>query len=146
MASQDAEHHYDTGWGWAKMDFVYREYMWSWLLLLILTIVEVYVPEPHIFTELFESLGLGFMASGQEWINAWYMEYLGSSRAFVVISLILMALVKTWLVAWYYMHLISEKPAIILIACAPFVFSVFLTIGLFPWGTTFGFEAGLFVP
>jgi hypothetical protein len=32
------------------------------------------------------------------------------------------------------MHLISERPAIILIACAPFIFSTFLTIGLFPWG------------
>src|SRR5699024_2844030 len=54
-------------------------------------------------------------------------------RTFQVVLLIGMAIAKTFLVAWYYMHLISERPAIILIACAPFIFSVFLTIGLFPW-------------
>lgn len=138
MASQDAENHYEEGWGWAKMDFVYRQYMWVWVGLFVLTVVEVYVPEPHIFVELYQTIGLTFLVGPQEWINAWYMEYLGSSRPFVVISLILMALVKTWMVAWYYMHLIAEKPSIILVACAPFVFSVFLTVGIFPWQTTFG--------
>ena len=143
-----SEEEYDEGWGWAKIDFVYREYMWVWLWLLILTIVEVYVPEPHIFTELWETLGLEWLAGWQEYINQeLYMQpWLGESRAFVVISLILMALVKTWLVAWYYMHLISERPSIVLVAAAPFVFSLFLTIGLWPWGTAFGIPAELFVP
>jgi hypothetical protein len=31
------------------------------------------------------------------------------------------------------MHLVSERPSIILIGAAPFIFSTFLTIGLFPW-------------
>ena len=146
MASQDAENHNESGWGWAKIDFVYNQYMWVWLWLFVLTVVEVYVPEPHIFVELFETMGITPLAEGMEWVNAWYMAYLGEHREFVVVSLILMALAKTWLVAWYYMHLISEKPAIILIAAAPFVFATFLTVGLFPWGTTFGIEAGLFVP
>ena len=143
MASKEE---YETGWGWARMSFVYREYMWVWLWLLILTLVEVYVPEPHIFSELWDNLGLTPVYNAQEWINAWYMHYLGESRAFVVISLVLMALAKTWLVAWYYMHLISERPSIILIAAAPFIFSVFLTIGLWPWGTAMGIPAELFTP
>lgn len=146
MTSEDAEHHYETGWGWLGIKGLYREYMWVWIALFVLTVVEVYVPEPHIFAELYESLGLTFLVGPQEWINAWYMEYLGNSRPFVVISLIVMALMKTWLVAWYYMHLISEKPSIVLVACAPFVFSLFLTIGLFPWGTAFGIPTDLFVP
>ncbi|MFB6372718.1 MAG: cytochrome C oxidase subunit IV family protein, partial [Bradymonadaceae bacterium] len=53
-------------------------------------------------------------------------------RTFVVVSLVLLALAKTFFVAWYYMHLIDERPSIILIACAPFLFSIFLTIGLWP--------------
>ena len=44
-----------------------------------------------------------------------------------------LAIVKTYCVAWFYMHLIDERPLIVLIACAPFIFSVFLTVGLFPW-------------
>ncbi len=144
MASQDAEHHYDTGWGWLKFDGLYRQYMHIWVWLAVLTVVEVFIPEPHIFAELFEALHLTVIP-GVEWVNAW-LHAIEFPRVFVVISLILLALVKTWLVAWYYMHLISERPTIILVAAAPFIFSVFLTIGLFPWQTTFGIETLLFVP
>ncbi|TXD38491.1 hypothetical protein FRC98_06305 [Lujinxingia vulgaris] len=109
MASHDATSDPNAGWGWG-FDFLYSQYMWVWLALLILTLVEVVIPEPEI-------VGLSFQFS----------------RPFVVISLISLALVKTWMVAWYYMHLIAERPSIILIACAPFLFSLFLTIGIFPW-------------
>lgn len=135
MASQDAEHHYETGWGWLKLDWVYREYMWVWVWLFVLTLVEVFIPEPEIFGALFEMIlpAIGPVES----MNAW-LYGLEFPRVFVVVSLIALALVKTWLVAWYYMHLISEKPSIILVACAPFVFSLFLTVGIFPWQTGFG--------
>jgi len=95
---------------WLGIDWLYSTYMWVWAALLILTVVEVIVPEPSLIglpTDLF-------------------------SETFTVLSLILLALTKTFCVAWYYMHLIDERPAIILIACAPFLFSVFLTIGLWP--------------
>ena len=96
--------------------FLNAQYMWVWVALLVLTIVEVIVPEPELIgMDTFP--GLGIM----------------DPRTLQVISLILLALVKTFLVAWYYMHLVSERPSIILIACAPFIFSLFLTIGLFPW-------------
>lgn len=84
-------------------------YMAVWLALLVLTVIEVIVPEPQLI--------------GME----------AFPRLFVVLSLIGLALVKTILVAWYYMHLIDERVSIILIACAPFLFSLFLTIGLFPY-------------
>ncbi len=146
MASQDAENQ-ESGWGWLGIGNLYRQYMWVWVWLFVLTIVEVYVPEPHVFVDLFQTLGLGFVAGWLEYFNETiYIPYLGQHMAFIVVSLVLMALAKTWLVAWYYMHLISEKPAIILIACAPFVFSLFLTIGLWPWTTTFGIPWDLFVP
>lgn len=110
MASQNAAaEDYDKGWGWG-VSWLYTQYMWVWVALFVLTIVEVFIPEPHIF-------GVDY-------------EF---NRTFVIVSLIGLAVVKTWLVAWYYMHLIAEKPAIILIACAPFMFSIFLTIGIFPW-------------
>ena len=131
MASHDAENHYATGWGWAKVDFLYSEYMWVWVWLAVLTVVEVFIPEPEIFGALISPIGA--LDGLSSWLYA--LEF---NRTFVVVSLIVLALVKTWLVAWYYMHLISEKPAIILVACAPFVFSLFLTIGIFPWQTTFG--------
>ncbi len=118
MASKDAahEHDYSTGWGWLGISGLYTQYMWVWVWLAVLTIVEVFIPEPHIFS---------FIYGG--------FAELTFPRPFVIVSLIALALVKTWLVAWYYMHLIAEKPAIILVACAPFVFSVFLTVGIFPW-------------
>ncbi len=144
MASQDAEHHYETGWGWLKIDGLYNQYMHVWVWLFVLTVVEVFIPEPHIFAELFEALRLTVIP-GVEWVNAWLFA-LEFPRVFVVVSLIVLALVKTWLVAWYYMHLISERPIIILVAAAPFIFSIFLTIGLFPWQTTFGIQNLLFVP
>lgn len=100
-------HEQDT---WLGIDWLYSTYMWVWAALLILTVVEVIVPEPSV-------VGLPS--------NAF-------SETFTVLSLILLALTKTFCVAWYYMHLIDERPAIILIACAPFLFSVFLTIGLWP--------------
>ena len=84
-------------------------YMWIWVALIVLTIVEVIIPEPGL-------IGLEPF-----------------SRSVTIISLIGFALVKTILVAAYYMHLVGEKPAIIPIACAPFLFSIFLTIGLFPY-------------
>jgi len=90
------------------ISWLYSQYMWVWAALLILTIVEVIVPEPSL-------IGLAKFP-----------------RVVVVLSLILLALMKTFFVAYYYMHLIDEKPSIILIACAPFIFSVFLTIGIWP--------------
>lgn len=87
-----------------------KDYMWVWFWLLVLTVVEVLVPEPTL-------IGLPDIPI----------------RAVEVVSLILLALAKTILVAWYYMHLIEESIWIILIAAAPFIFSVFLTIGLFPY-------------
>lgn len=109
MASSNAENH-NEGWGWFKFDSLYSEYMWVWVGLALLTLVEVFIPEPILF-----GVDIEF------------------PRTFVVVSLIGLALVKTWLVAWYYMHLIAEKPAIILVAAAPFVFALFLTVGIFPW-------------
>ncbi|GEM_PF-6487998 len=84
-------------------------YMWIWVALIVLTIIEIIIPEPSL-------IGLEKF-----------------SRGITVVSLIGFALVKTILVAAYYMHLIGEKPAIIPIACTPFLFSIFLTIGLFPY-------------
>ncbi len=84
-------------------------YMWIWVALIVLTIVEVIIPEPQLIG----------------------MEPFG--RSFTVISLIGFALVKTVLVAAYYMHLVGDKPAMMLIACTPFLFSIFLTIGIFPY-------------
>lgn len=96
--------------------FLVPSYMWVWVALLVLTIVEVLVPEPQL-VGLDSFPGLGIV----------------DPRTLQVLSLIMLALVKTFLVAWYYMHLVSERPSIILIGAAPFIFSTFLTIGLFPW-------------
>jgi type VI protein secretion system component VasK len=90
------------------ISWLYSQYMWVWAALLVLTVVEVIVPEPSL-------IGLAKFP-----------------RVVVVLSLILLALMKTFFVAYYYMHLIDEKPSIILIACAPFIFSIFLTIGIWP--------------
>lgn len=84
-------------------------YMWIWGWLIVLTIVEVIIPEPGL---------IGMDPFPRTW---------------TVLLLIGFALVKTVLVAAYYMHLVGEKPAIIPIACTPFLFSIFLTIGLFPY-------------
>ena len=87
------------------------QYMYVFVALTVLTLVELMVPEPALFGlphDLF-------------------------SRPITVVLLIFLAVCKTVLVAAYYMHLVGEKPAIIPIACAPFLFSVFLTIGLFPY-------------
>ncbi len=90
------------------------QYMIIWAALLLLTVIEVFIPEMVGPKSLF---GLSI------------------SRGIGVFSLIALACVKTYLVAWFYMHLIDERPLIVLIASAPFIFSVFLTIGLFPsWG------------
>ena len=101
---------------WFGISWLKSDYMWVWVALLVLTVVEVIVPEP-------ELVGLS------QFPSLLFFE----ARTLQVISLILLAVIKTFLVAWYYMHLVSERPSIILIACAPFIFSVFLTIGLFPW-------------
>lgn len=98
------------------ISWLYSQYMWVWAALLILTVVEVLVPEPSL-------IGLSKM-----------------SRSLTVLSLIILALMKTFFVAYYYMHLIDEKPSIILIACAPFIFSVFLTIGIWPQRSQKGSE------
>jgi len=87
------------------------QYMVIWAVLLILTVVEVYIPEPTLIPIGIEEF----------------------PRTFVILSLIGLALVKTLLVAGYYMHLIGDRPAMIAIACAPFIFSIFLTVGLFPY-------------
>jgi|SRR5690554_2061144 len=110
---EEVEHKNWLGISWLKSD-----YMWVWVALLVLTLLEVIVPEP-------ELIGLGS-----------FPGFLGilEPRTFQVVSLIGLAVIKTFLVAWYYMHLISERPLIVLIAAAPFVFATFLTIGMFPWG------------
>jgi cytochrome c oxidase subunit 4 len=79
------------------------QYMIIWAALLLLTLVEVAIPEIAI------------------------------PRTWGVLSLISLAIAKTYLVAWFYMHLVDERPILVLIASAPFIFSVFLTVGLFPW-------------
>ncbi len=132
MATTDAENHYAEGWGWGRWDWLYAEYMWVWVALAVLTLVEVFIPEPEIFAALFSAIpGISTVGPVESLIA--YLDQLQFNRVFVVVSLIVLALVKTWLVAWYYMHLIAEKPAIILVACAPFVFATFLTVGIFPW-------------
>jgi len=110
---EEVEHKSWLGISWLKAD-----YMWVWVALLILTALEVIVPEPQL-------IGLGEFPG---------LFGIMEPRTFQVVSLIVLAMVKTGLVGWYYMHLISERPAIILIACAPFLFATFLTIGMFPWG------------
>ena len=94
---------------WFFNDLLHAQYWVIWAVLLVLTFVEVIIPEPSL-------IGLQMFP-----------------RTFVVISLIMIALAKTVLVAGYYMHLIGDKPALIAIASAPFIFSVFLTVGLFPY-------------
>lgn len=79
------------------------QYMIIWAVLLGLTLFEVVIPE------------------------------VGISRTAGVLALISVAIAKTYLVAWFYMHLIDERPILVLVASAPFIFSVFLTVGLFPW-------------
>lgn len=106
---------------WLGISWLKADYMWVWVALLVLTIIEVIIPEP-------ELVG----------INGFPGFLFFEPRTLQVVLLIVMAIAKTFLVGWYYMHLISERPAIILIACAPFIFSVFLTIGLFPWGPSGG--------
>jgi len=98
-------------WNIAGVEFN-APYMMVWAALLFLTLVEVAIPE----------------MSGQK-------ELLGisMSRGISVMLLIGLAVAKTYLVAWFYMHLIDERPMLVLVASAPFIFSVFLTIGLFPW-------------
>lgn len=87
-------------------------YMLVWVALLVLTLLEVFVPEMSGDKELFG---------------------INMSRTIGVMFLVTLAAVKTYFVAWFYMHLTEERPLIVLIACAPFMFSIFLTIGLFPW-------------
>lgn len=88
------------------------QYMVIWAALLGFTLIEVFIPE---------------MSGTHEMFGIQLPRTVG------IVSLITLATIKTFLVAWYYMHLIGERPLLILIACAPFIFSIFLTIGLFPW-------------
>lgn len=94
---------------WFFHDLFHTQYWIIWAVLLCLTCVEVIIPEPTL-------IGLEAFP-----------------RTAVVVSLIMLALIKTVLVAGYYMHLIGDKPAMIAIAAAPFIFSIFLTLGLFPY-------------
>lgn len=121
MSAHEQSEWLGIDWSAWKMPTLYSTYMWVWALLLVLTLVEVIVPDP----QMLHTWGL-VSPAGAEWI-AGYMP-----RTFVVVSLILLALAKTFFVAWYYMHLIDERPSIILVACAPFIFSIFLTVGLWP--------------
>ncbi len=89
-------------------------YMIVWAALVGLTVIEVFIPEIAVSPT--DPEGKAML-----------------SRNAGVILLIALAVAKTFCVAWYYMHLIDERPLITLIASAPFIFSVFLTIGLFPW-------------
>ena len=91
-------------------------YMVIWAILLGLTLIEVLIPE---------------MSVGPN--GAKDLFGITMPRTACVVLLILLAIVKTYCVAWFYMHLIDERPLIVLIACTPFLFSIFLTIGLFPW-------------
>jgi len=121
MSAHEQSEWLGIDWGAWKLPTLYSTYMWVWAALLILTVVEVIIPDPHMLNT------WGLVSPAQaDWL-AGYMP-----RIFVVVSLILLALAKTFCVAWYYMHLIDERPSIILIACAPFLFSIFLTIGLWP--------------
>lgn len=88
------------------------QYMIIWAVLLGLTLVEVFIPE---------------MTQPKAMIGISLPRWAG------VLSLISLAIIKTYCVAWFYMHLVDERPLLILIASAPFIFSVFLTLGLFPW-------------
>jgi hypothetical protein len=88
------------------------QYMVVWAVLLCLTLIEVFIPEMS---------------------GAKTMFGINLPRSVGVVSLIVLATIKTYCVAWFYMHLIDERPLLVLIASAPFIFSVFLTIGLFPW-------------
>ncbi len=103
------------------MPTLYSTYMWVWVALLVLTVVEVLVPDPHML----HVWGVVTTATADSLAAM-------MSRWFVVTSLVMLALAKTFFVAWYYMHLIDERPSIIGVACAPFIFSIFLTIGLWP--------------
>jgi caa(3)-type oxidase subunit IV len=88
------------------------QYMVIWVVLLVLTLIEVFIPE----------------MSGHHKMLGIQMP-----RSVGVLVLISLAIIKTYCVAWFYMHLVDERPLIVLIASAPFIFSVFLTVGLFPW-------------
>ncbi len=94
---------------WVFNDLLHLQYWVIWAVLLVFTFIEVVIPEPSL-------IGLDTFP-----------------RTFVIISLIMIALVKTVLVAGYYMHLIGDKPAMIMVAATPFIFSIFLTIGIFPY-------------
>lgn len=91
-------------------------YMVVWAVLLGLTLIEVLIPE------------MSMTPNGAK-----EMFGISMSRSASVLSLIGLAVLKTYCVAWFYMHLIDERPLIVLVACTPFIFSVFLTVGLFPW-------------
>jgi len=93
-----------------------RLYMIIWAVLLGLTLVEVAIPE------------MAMTPNGPKDLAG-----ITISRSMSISLLILLATAKTICVAWFYMHLVDERPLIVLIASAPFIFSVFLTIGLFPW-------------
>ncbi len=94
---------------WVFHDLLHLQYWVIWAVLLVFTFIEVVIPEPSL-------VGLDTFP-----------------RTFVIIALIMIALVKTVLVAGYYMHLIGDKPAMIMVAATPFIFSIFLTIGIFPY-------------
>ncbi len=79
------------------------QYMLIWAARLILTLIEVAIPEVDI------------------------------PRSAGVLSLISLAIAKTYLVAWCRGHRMGDPPTLVLGAGAPFIFSGFLTVGPFPW-------------
>ena len=93
-------------------------YVIIWAVLLGLTLVEVFIPE---------------MAMGPNGPREHGSFPTLFSRNLAIGLLVVLAVAKTYCVAWFYMHLVDERPLIVLIGCTPFIFSVFLTIGLFPW-------------
>lgn len=100
-------------------------YMIIWAVLLGLTFIEVFIPEMAVGPNGPKPGGLLDDLFGRD------MDFFGRNVA--VALLVVLAIAKTYCVAWFYMHLVDERPLIVLIGCTPFIFSVFLTIGLFPW-------------
>ncbi len=59
-----------------------------------------------------------------------FVANLPITKTMIVISLVFLAIVKASLVAMFYMHLRYEKILLAVLALAPLVFSLILTIGI----------------
>ena len=95
-------------------------YMIIWGVLLLLTVIEVLIPE------------MSVAPTGKKDLFGLSPNF-AFPRSISVLLLVMLAVVKTGCVGWFYMHLVDERPLVVLVGCAPFIFSIFLTIGLFPW-------------